>query len=134
VFFTASFVAFFATRFHRSLRISINSLFVRSSVPRRARTIASIAFRLCCLWRKVSRIRRLRRLRFTASLTFFFAIISPSRGADSVFGVARIRNCAWDDLIGGCSKTREKSLEFRSRPDFVRDRLMQGSEVVTPAT
>lgn len=89
-----------------------------SPIPFRASTITSIPAKDCCWRRKLSRINRLIRLRWTARRTCFFAMTKPRRGRSRWLARASTRKCWCDARKGASLKTLWKSLELSRRSDF----------------
>ncbi len=92
-------------RFHCLSSVSNIAALSISARPVRASTTISRGGMDACRRRKLSRIRRLRRLRWTASLTCFLAITSPKRACPSWFGLAISRAWGHPHLTAVAEKT-----------------------------
>src|SRR5690554_1931471 len=91
------------------------ALLSHSSSPLRASTITSKPRNWCCCRRKLSRIKRLIRLRCTAKRMFFLAIIKPKRAESEWLLRERINRCWCEARNGALANTASNSADLISR-------------------
>ncbi len=101
-------------RRHNFSNVSVNVQLSKSAIPFLATTTKSIAGSSCWRCRKLSRVRRLIRLRSCARLTCFLATVRPIRGCSSLFRRPRIVICGVPTR-SGCWKTKVKRLGVSKR-------------------